>query len=255
MPAQGSQAEVLPMFTDSAKFYDALYRAKDYAAASHRLHTLIQQHNPNAETLLDVGCGTGKHLEVLRNYYRSEGLDLNSDLLQIAAKRCPDVPFHQSDMVYFALDRRFDAIICLFSSIAYVRTKDNLERTVANMARHLQPGGVLIVEPWFSPERYWTGRITTHFVDDPELKIASMYTNDPPENQISILNIHYLVGTPAGIERFEERHELGLFTDEEYISAFEKVNLNAFRDEQGLFGRGLFIGSDRCTAAGEGNDS
>jgi hypothetical protein len=108
---------------------------------------------------------------------------------------------------------------------------------------------VVIVEPWFSPERYWTGRITTHFVDDPELKIATMYANDPPENKISILNIHYLVGTPTGIERFEERHELGLFTDEEYMAAFEEANLDVYRDEEGLFGRGLFIGWDSGTSA------
>jgi len=239
------------MFTSSAKFYDALYRSKDYAAASQRLHTLIQQHNPNAKTLLDLGCGTGKHLEVLRNHYQSEGLDLNPGLLDIAAQRCPDVPLHEGNMMDFALGRKFDAIICLFSSIGYVRTKHNLERTMANIAHHLQPGGVVIVEPWFSPDRYWTGRVTTHFVDDHELKIASMYTNDPPENQISILNIHYLVGTPTGIARFEERHELGLFTDEEYMSAFEKVNLHAIRDEEGLFGRGLFIGSDRSNVAGK----
>jgi len=239
------------MFTSSAKFYDALYRSKDYAGASQRVRALIQQHNPNAETLLDVGCGTGKHLEVLRGHYQSEGLDLNSDLLQIAAERCPGVLLHQANMIDFSLDRKFDVIICLYSSIAYVKTIDNLQRTMANLARHLQPGGVVIVEPWFSPERYWTGRITTHFVDDPELKIASMYTNDPPENQISILNIHYLVGTPAGIDRFEERHELGLFTDKEYMSAFEKVNLNVIRDEEGLFGRGLFVGWDSRTSAEE----
>jgi ubiquinone/menaquinone biosynthesis C-methylase UbiE len=239
------------MFTSSAKFYDALYRSKDYAAASQRIRTLIQQHNPNAKTLLDVGCGTGKHLELLRGHYECEGLDLNSSLLEIAAERCPDVPLHQANMIDFSLNRKFDAITCLFSSIAYVRTKDNLDRTLATMTRHLRPGGVVIVEPWFSPDRYWTGRVTNHFVEDPELKIASMYTNDPPENRISILNIHYLVGTPAGIDRFEERHELGLFTDKEYMSAFEKVNLNVIRDEEGLFGRGLFVGWDSRTSAEE----
>jgi SAM-dependent methyltransferase len=237
------------MFTSSAQFYDALYRSKDYVGASHRLDALIQQHNPNAKTLLDVGCGTAKHLEVLRNSYQSEGLDLNAELLAVAAQRCPDVPLHRANMIDFALGRKFDVIISLFSSIAYVTTTDNLERTMINIVRHLQPGGVVIVEPWFSPERYWTGRITTHFVDDPELKIASMYTNDPPENRISVLNIHYLVGTPTGITRFEERHELGLFTDEEYMSAFEKAGLNVIRDEEGLFGRGLFIGLDRRNSA------
>src|SRR5687768_11817104 len=105
------------MLSRSAMFYDALYRSKDYAAASERLNALIRQLNPHAETLLDLGCGTGKHLEVLRNYYQAEGLDLTPDLLEIAAHRCPDVPFHKANMIDFALDRRFDAIVCLFSSI------------------------------------------------------------------------------------------------------------------------------------------
>jgi SAM-dependent methyltransferase len=233
------------MFKRSAKFYDVLYRSKDYTAASERLRELIQEHNPCAKTLLDLGCGTGKHLEVLRNYYRSEGLDLNADLLEIAVQRCPDVRFHKANMIDFSLNHQFDVIVSLFSSIGYVKSKQNLDRTLENIARHLRPGGLVIVEPWFSPERFWTGRVTTHFVDDPDLKIASMYTNDPPENHISVLNIHYLVGTPAGIERFEERHELGLFNDCEYTSAFEKANLNVIHDEVGLFGRGLFIGLDR----------
>src|SRR3954470_19646065 len=132
------------MFSKSAKFYDALYQSKDYAAASARVHALIQQHNPDAKSLLDVGCGTGKHLELLSKFYRCEGLDLNSDMLGIAAKRCPDIPLHHANMIDFELGRRFDSIICLFSSIAYVRTKDKLEQTLATFARHLEPNGVVI---------------------------------------------------------------------------------------------------------------
>jgi ubiquinone/menaquinone biosynthesis C-methylase UbiE len=231
------------MFTKSAQFYDALYSFKDYAAAAEQLRALLQQHNPNAETLLDVACGTGKHLEYLRDYYRAEGLDLSPDLLEVARGRCPEVPFHQADMVGFRLDHGFDVIMCLFSSIGYVKTAENLEQTVSNMARHLRPGGVVVVEPWFSPENYWTGTITANLVDDPELKIAWMYTSEV-ENRVSILDINYLVGTPQGVEHFDERHEIGLFTHEEYLGAFRKAGLEAHYDSEGLFGRGMYLGLD-----------
>src|SRR4030095_7263880 len=115
------------MFTKSAQFYDALYHFKDYAAAAEQLHALIQETCPGASTLLDVACGTGKHLEYLRAYYRVEGLDLNAQLLEVARKRCPGVLFHQGNMVDFNLDRSFDVVTCLFSSIGYVKTVDNFK--------------------------------------------------------------------------------------------------------------------------------
>jgi ubiquinone/menaquinone biosynthesis C-methylase UbiE len=229
------------MYTKSATFYDALYSFKDYTATSKELQRLLQQLIPNAESLLDVACGTGKHLEYLRDYYDVEGLDLNPDLLEIARRRCPGVPFHQANMVDFQLDHKFDVITCLFSSIGYVKTVENFERTVSTMARHVRPGGVVIIEPWFTPDTYWTGTITANFVEEPELKIAWMYTSEV-EDQVSVLDIHYLVGTPEGIDHFDERHEIGLFTREDYLGAFSRAGLEVLYDSVGLFGRGMYVG-------------
>lgn len=232
------------MYTRSAKFYDALYRFKDSAATSEKLHALLQQVTPNAHSLLDVACGTGKHVEYLRRYYHVEGLDLNPDLLEVARGRCPGIPIHHANMVDFQLDRMFDVITCLFSSIAYVKTVQNMERTVSTMVRHLRPGGVVILEPWFTPERYWTGTITANFVDEPDLKIAWMYTSEV-EGRLSVLDIHYLVGAPEGIEYFNERHEVGLFTHEEHLVAFHKAGAEVRYDPDGLFGRGMYIGVNK----------
>jgi ubiquinone/menaquinone biosynthesis C-methylase UbiE len=229
------------MFTKTARFYDALYHFKDYAAACARLHALIQQLNPRAKTLLDVACGTGKHLEQLQRHYGVEGIDVNSEMLEIARGRCPDVPVHLGNMVDFKLGRTFDVVTCLFSSIGYVKSVENMEGAVASMAGHLRPGGLLFIEPWFSPETYWVGRVTANFVDEPELKIAWMYTSDI-KGRLSVFNINYLVGTTEGIEHFTELHEMGLFSHEEYTRAFEKAGLNVTYDPQGLFGRGMYIG-------------
>jgi SAM-dependent methyltransferase len=229
------------MFTKSAQYYDALYHFKDYAAASAKLRGLIQSHVPNATSLLDVGCGTGKHLEALRQWYEVSGLDINEDLLGIARSRCPDIEFRQGDMTDFDLDRRFDVVSCLFSSIAYVKTVENLNRAMSCMARHLNPGGMLVIEPGFTPQNYRAGKLAANFANLDDLKIAWMYTNDLEEG-LSIFDIHYLVGTPQGVTSFRERHELGLFTEAEHESAFRHVGLRVHRDPEGLFSRGMYIG-------------
>jgi ubiquinone/menaquinone biosynthesis C-methylase UbiE len=229
------------MFTKSARFYDALYHFKDYGAAADKLHGLIRRLDPEAKTLLDVACGTGKHLEQLQRHYGVEGIDINPDMLDIARGRCPHVLLHLGDMVDFNLGRTFDVVACLFSSIGYVKTVENLERAVASMAGHLQPGGILFMEPWFSPETYWVGRVTANFVDEPDLKIAWMYTSEI-EGRISVFNINFLVGATEGIEHFTELHEMGLFSHEQYTQSLEKAGLRVSYDPEGLFGRGMYIG-------------
>jgi hypothetical protein len=109
------------------------------------------------------------------------------------------------------------------------------------MSEHLNPSGMLLVEPWFSPEQYWRKKVVANFVDSPELKISWMYSHDIEGNR-SVFIIHYLVGTPQGVEHFTERHEMGLFTSEEYAQAFRAAGLTVEFREAGLFGRGLFLG-------------
>ncbi|MDQ3019867.1 MAG: class I SAM-dependent methyltransferase [Bacteroidota bacterium] len=229
------------MFTKSAKFYDALYHFKDYRSASEKLSSIISNYNPDAKTLLDTACGTGKHIEHLKNLYHAEGLDLSEELLTIANKRCPENIFHNADMTDFQLNKKYDVVTCLFSSIAYVKTLDNLYKAVENMSAHLNPNGILIIEPWFSKKTFWKNKVTVNHFDEEGLKITWMYRSQL-EDELSILEINYLVGTPEEVTYFKERHELGLFDDKQYKEAFENAGLKVIYDKEGLFGRGMYIG-------------
>jgi SAM-dependent methyltransferase len=142
----------------------------------------------------------------------------------------------------FDLGRRFDVVTCLFSAIGYAQTEHELRGAIAAMARHLEPGGVLVVEPWLTPESYETPHLGSLFVEEDDLAIARMNIAEHGEGT-SVMVFHYLVGTPEGIDRFEERHELGLFTVEQHLEAFRSAGLAVEHDPEGLTGRGLYLGT------------
>lgn len=232
------------MFNKSAAFYDAIYATagKDYAQEAERLHGFIQTHKRTADnTLLDVGCGTGAHLPYLPPGYTVEGLDIDAEILAVARQKFPDVAFHQGDIVDFALGRAFAVVTCLFSSIGYVKSLPRLQQALQNLARHTSPGGLVLIEPWFGPGVLQPGFLHAVLVDQPELKVARISRNEI-EGNVSILNFHYLIATPEGVEYTTERHELGLFTHEEYLAAFAASGLRVVHDAAGLNGRGLYIG-------------
>jgi SAM-dependent methyltransferase len=233
------------MMRRSAKIYDKIYAAfgKDYAAEARTVRDLIVKHGQSSgKALLDVACGTGAHLARLREWFDVEGLDVDPEMLGVAAQRCPGVRLHQADMVDFKLPRAFDAVTCLFSSIGYVMPLERMRHAVANMAAHLVPGGTLVVEPWITPDAWRAGDfVDATFVDEPQLKIARINTTGR-EATTSLLFMHYLVGTPTGVEYFTERFQLGLYSHDEYAAALRDAGLETDFDPRGLIGRGLYVG-------------
>ncbi len=232
------------MFSKSAKYYDEIYASvdKDYAAEAAKTHALIKKYKcTKGKRLLDVACGTGIHAGYLSKYYQVEGLDLDAKMLAVAKKKHPGIRFYQGDMVDFDLGRQFDAVVCLFSSIGYARTKSRMQKAIKTMARHVLPGGVLIIEPWFAPEQWHPGRASMTHVDQPNLKIVRMSLSRQ-RGKLSLIEFQYLVGTPKGIEHQVEIHELGLFTHQQYMDALKAAGLNVIHDPEGLDGRGLYVG-------------
>lgn len=229
----------------SASVYDLIYEWKDYARETNLLRWIIAAKKRSAgNTLLDVACGTGRHLAELKRDFTVEGMDLSEDLLAIAKQRLLEVPLHHGDMTDFSLGKPFDVITCLFSAIGHVLTVENLNKTLRCMSEHAVQGGVVIVEPWFTPEQYHAGSAHASFVNKPEIKIARMNLSEQRGN-LSVFDMHHLVATAGGVQHFVEHLELAMFTRDEYLNAFEQAGLDVTFDETGLMGRGLYIGVKR----------
>jgi len=227
---------------DTVQFYDKIYSFKDYEQEAQQVLRVAEDHlRASGKSLLDVACGTGRHIEYLKDRYEAEGLDISEGMLAAARIRNPNVTFHHGDMTGFELGRSFDVITCLFSAIGYAKTLDLAGRAIACMSRHLNPGGVVIIEPWFAPTAWQAGTVHAMLVDEAELKIARVNTSFV-NGRISHFDLHHLIGTPEGTSHFVEHHELGLFEIDEMKQLFTDAGLSVTYDPEGITGRGLYVG-------------
>jgi SAM-dependent methyltransferase len=229
------------MFENSAKWYDALYSFKDYQQESEAIVSLLRREHPKANSILDIACGTAEHDKYLSKKYSVDGIDINSEFIEVASKKNPDGEYFCADMTDFDLSRTYDIILCLFSSIGYVKTIDNVIKTLRCFKRHLNDDGIIVIEPWFVPAA-WNpdDRVYILTGETPEGKICRMNISEQKDS-LSILHFHYLIGTVNGVEHFTELHELGLFSVEEIKEAFKFAELSVKYDKEGLTGRGLYI--------------
>jgi SAM-dependent methyltransferase len=237
-------------YEKAAEFYDALYEWKDYGTEADKIHDIVAERAPSAETLLDVACGTGKHLELLRKWYSVEGVDLEAGLLAVARDRLPGVPLHLGDMRTFNLGRQFDVVTCLFSAIGYMETPEDLVHALVNMAGHLAREGVMLVEPWLSPDRAEDRHLSAPLVASaPDFHVVRV--NDLNiRGRLTVMRFHYLVARPGKVEHMVETHSPALYTADEYGAAFNAAGLDAELDSVGLMGRGLWIARHSSTGHG-----
>ena len=130
--------------------YDSRWAAM--AAAGEPIHgeadlvsVLLESYGygPGA-SVLDAGCGTGRvAVELDRRGIQVVGVDLDAHMLAEAESKAPGLCWVQEDLCVLDHPRRFDLIVMAGNVMIFV--EPGTEATVlANMARHLEPGGLLL---------------------------------------------------------------------------------------------------------------
>ncbi len=150
------------IFDAYSRYYDLLYSDKSYEAETKYVIDLIKEFATGAGSVLELGCGSGKHGQLLANAgYDVLGIDSSESMVRAASQR--GTPVNQSggsigsflashgDARTFSADRKFDAVVSLFHVISYQTTNTDLLSVFSNAARHLKPGGVFIFDVWYGP--------------------------------------------------------------------------------------------------------
>lgn len=253
-------------YSVSADVYDAIYtvgQQKDYELEARHVRHIAEARigrRPIDMSLFDVACGTGLHLLHFKKWFKHvEGLDISEAMLSVARKRLPEVKFHQGSMTSILLnpreldhEPRFDVVTCLFSAIGHLTELNMLVGAVREMADHVQPGGVLIIEPWLMPEMFDPAKGDgAVLVDEPDLKIARFAATtrnalvaNTRQVLVTRLRLDYMVkrsGQP--VATFVEEHTIAMWTEDDFRRAFRDTGMEVIFDPKGLSsnGRGVYI--------------
>ena len=230
-------------YENSAAAYDVLHaaRGKDYRREAAVVVDRIRRHLPGAGSILDVACGTGLHLAAFAELgFDVEGVDLSGSMMEEARRRVPDAVLHEGDMRTFRLARRFDAVVCLFSAIGYMRSPADLATALATMRDHLVDGGVLVVEPWFEPDNWHDGAVFAEGAEAGGLAVARV-SRSWREGEESLIEMRYALARRDRTWSFSEVHRMGLMTTAAQLEVYRDVGLVVEHEHPGLTDRGLFV--------------
>lgn len=226
-----------------SKYYDLIYLFKDYKKESEEISKLILKYKRNeARSLLDVGCGTGLHIKYLKAKYACTGLDLNEEMLKIARRNVKGVRFLQGNMLSLNIKQKFDVITCLFSAIGYAKTAEQLRKTLSGFYKHLNLGGICIIDAWFDKAHWRVGSVHLHSYNGNDIKIARVGYS-AIKGDLSILDEHYLIAEKdKGVMYIPDKSELRLTEREEFLRLMKDAGFKPILLKEAIMGRDRYIG-------------
>ena len=140
---------IFPWFKNwfDSVYYHTLYSNRDEQEAASFINHLAAW-LPAAASVIDVGCGTGRHSKHLAEKgFSVTGIDLSSYSLQLARRyKKENLQFHRHDMRLPFGNERYDVVLNLFTSFGYFETKKENLQVVENMYHTLKPGGLLVID-------------------------------------------------------------------------------------------------------------
>ena len=194
----------MSIFSDYAIYYNLLYQDKDYCGEAKYAFEIFTHNGCKPKTLLDLGCGTGRHaLEMARHAISVTGIDLSKSMLDIGIKMLSeqnpaDFPVALPNLLHgdarsFRLQKKFDAVISLFHVMSYQNTEADTLLVMQTAKEHLNPGGLFFFDFWYGP-----GVLTDpptkreKIIEDNKTKVIRLATPVHKVND-NIVEVHYNV--------------------------------------------------------------
>jgi SAM-dependent methyltransferase len=167
------------------KYYNLLYKDKNYLDEYKYIDKYIKEFgNKNNKNILDIGCGTGKHLSFFKkDGYSVSGVDVSENMIY-EARKCLQ---QEEDLICckaseFKFKKKFDVIISLFHVMSYQIENEELKEVFQNVSEHLNDNGLFIFDFWYGP---------AVLIDPPVVKIKRLEDDEVIITRLTEPVMHY----------------------------------------------------------------
>jgi SAM-dependent methyltransferase len=227
------------VFNNYARYYDLLYQDKEYKKEAEYLHALITQYSGrNIIHILDIGCGTGKHANLLANYgFHVTGIDFSKEMIRFAdTNKVENTEFSVQDASDFSFVKKFDVILSLFHVISYQTTNEVIEKVFTNVSSHLAQKGLFIFDFWYGPA-VLTEKPSSRLksLEDDDIKVLRFAKPDMHINE-NVVDVNYdlmIYNKKQKVTEFiRETHKMRYFFKPEIDYYLEKSNMKAIHYEE-----------------------
>jgi len=235
------------MYGELAGYWPLISPAGNYVKEAAIWRDVLRRRlGPGRHSIFELGVGGGCNLSHLTSEFDAVAADISPQMIEQARKLNPGVEFHVGDMRTIRLGRTFKAVL-IHDAISYMLSEDELRAAFATAAAHLEPGGVFVTLPdWF--RETFQGPIVshrTHTRGDVRFTYFE-YIHDPDPADTTIEALYWYLIQEGGKLRVEEdRHTLGLFPMETWVSLIEEAGFDVEKvpyDVEGGHGAPLFLG-------------
>lgn len=247
----GSEAPVPPVsqFTDVAEVYDSLMAVVPYRHWVSYVERIWERYDCSPTMVLDLACGTGNvTLELARRGYQVTGVDNSEAMLrQARSKPRPGgaARFLLQDARTLALPAPFDACVCLFDSLNYLLTPEELGAAFAGVARCVHPGGLFIFD--VNTIRALERGMFTQEGHGADLSLSYVWRSEyDPDTRLCRIAMRFQVQTPAGTREFHETHVQRGYPLTEIHALLENAGWEVLGIYQSFGFRTATEGSDRA---------
>ncbi|CUS99949.1 class I SAM-dependent DNA methyltransferase [Candidatus Chrysopegis kryptomonas] len=136
-------------YTALAEIYDFVMRDVPYKRWSKYITKLMKNFQPKAKRILDLACGTGTMILLLKKQgFEVDGVDSSAQMIEKAKMKVKsdDVKFFVSDMLDFKTDKKYDVALCLYDSVNYLPRIENFYKLFENVWGSLDDQGIFIFD-------------------------------------------------------------------------------------------------------------
>ena len=226
---------------NSGTYYDLFYSDKNYEKEANYIHEKLLKYNVSCKTILELGCGTGKHALTLSKLgYKIVGIEQSKSMIN-SAQKIKNFECREGDIRTIKIKEKFDSVISLFHVISYQVTNESLQDVFRTAYSVLKKNGLFLFDVWYAPavihqkpelriKKISTKTHTITRIADPELLVNN--------NQVNVKYTFYdFKNISNKFKITEEVHPMRFFSIPELDFFANKAGFNIIETQELITGK------------------